>query len=89
MPAMFNLAEMKNAYVQYARVRRYLKLTQRDVSMGTGIPISRISAAESGRGSLNAAQERVLRDFLETRLRITREVDSLDDFVLAAGGAVN
>lgn len=55
---------------EYRRIRRYLELSQRDVSLGTSIPIGRIAAAEQGRTRLTRPEERALREFLENRLRI-------------------
>ena len=58
-----------------ARIRKFLDLTQRAVSLGTGIAIGRISAFERGACRLNPAEEGVLRSFLRTRLEIALEAD--------------
>ncbi len=74
---------------ELARLRRYLALTQRDVSMCTGIPMWAISAAESGRRPLNEAQARVLREFLGTRLQILREGNRLEETSVSDDTFVN
>jgi len=55
---------------ELARVRRFLGLTQRDVSACTGILISRLARAERGVAPLTRAEEVVLRAFLARRLRV-------------------
>ena len=57
----------------YARIRRFVGLTQQDVSNATGISMSKVSANETGRGNLNSAEDRVLRNYLSARLRIALE----------------
>ena len=60
---------------RFARVRRFLDLSQRDVSVGTGILISRISGAERGVIELTVSEKIVLREFLERRLRVALEAE--------------
>ena len=55
---------------ELARVRRFLGLSQRDLSLGTSIPIHKISGAETGRAQLSRPEEQVLRTFLEDRIRL-------------------
>jgi hypothetical protein len=51
------------------RLRRFLNLTQLDLYLATGIPISRISAAERGLVNLSETEERIASAFLSERLR--------------------
>lgn len=55
-----------------ARLRRYLGLRQIDVSLATGISVSALSAAESGR-PLKPAQLRRLRNYYRARLEVLAE----------------
>jgi hypothetical protein len=52
----------------YRKVRRFLDLTQPNVSYATGIPVYKLSQAERGLVSLSPCEEIALRDFLEARL---------------------
>jgi predicted transcriptional regulator len=60
-------ADVKHS--DFRRVRRFFELTQEQVSIGTGIPTGRIAAIEQGRVKPIPIQERILRSFLESRLR--------------------
>ena len=56
--------------MDFARIRRFLGLTQRDVSVATGILLSRISGAERDLIQLTRSEREVLITFLRTRLRV-------------------
>ena len=51
-------------------------LRQFDLSVATGIPMYKISGAESGRFRLSEPEENVLRDFLVERWRSIQELES-------------
>jgi transcriptional regulator with XRE-family HTH domain len=53
---------------EFARIRRYLGLTQRDVSVGTGVPVGRISAAENGKLRLSNVETKLLKSFLDRQM---------------------
>ena len=57
----------------FARIRRFLGLTQFDVAVGTGVPLGRIGLAERGRIQVNACEEKAISNFLESRLKIALE----------------
>jgi hypothetical protein len=57
----------------FARVRRFLGLTQRDVSAATSILISRLSGAERGVIALTNTERVVLQTFLARRVRVAFE----------------
>jgi len=59
----------------FARIRRFLGLTQRDVSAATSILISRLSGAERGVIELTQTELVVLRTFLARRTRVVFEVE--------------
>jgi transcriptional regulator with XRE-family HTH domain len=61
--------------MEAARIRRFLGLTQQDVSTATGITVSRLSAAERGIADLNPTEEAVLEAFLGRRLCILLGAD--------------
>jgi transcriptional regulator with XRE-family HTH domain len=60
---------------EYARIRRFLGLTQRDLSLATGVSINRISALERGISRLTKPEREVLMNFLSRRLHVTLESD--------------
>jgi hypothetical protein len=65
--------------MESARIRRFLGLTQRDVSTATGILISRISACERGVLRLSSSERAVLRAFLRDRLQVVLAMYSEDE----------
>jgi hypothetical protein len=52
----------------YLRLRRYLLLEQLDVSLATGIPVSRISRGERGRLTFNRVERSLLDDYFQMKL---------------------
>lgn len=61
---------MSDAYLMpYLRLRRFLLLEQLDVSLGTGIPVSRISQGERGIISFNRVERGLLDDYFKEKLR--------------------
>jgi hypothetical protein len=63
------------AMTPLCRLRRFLGLTQMDVHIATGVPIRRLSQAESGFVKLNVNDEKLVREYLCHRLRIVRELE--------------
>jgi hypothetical protein len=57
----------------HARIRRFLGLTQFDVSVGTAIPLSRLSSFERGSCDLDSVQRAALERFLSSRLYGVRD----------------
>jgi hypothetical protein len=53
----------------FRKIRKFLELSQVQVSLATGIPTSRIGAIERNRVKATALQERLIGNFLEARLR--------------------
>jgi hypothetical protein len=61
---------MKHDHLKtFLRLRRYLLLEQIDVSLATGIPVSRISLGERGLIDFNAVERSLLDDFFQMKLR--------------------
>lgn len=54
-------------YEYLRRVRNFLGLRRIDCYLGTGVPIHRISEAESGRRPLDPAQHKAIVTFLRNR----------------------
>jgi hypothetical protein len=59
----------------FARIRRFLLLTQFDVAVATGVPLGRVGAGERGAVCLDHCELKSISNFLEFRLRMTLEAD--------------
>ncbi|MGC1418439.1 MAG: hypothetical protein WA817_24355 [Candidatus Acidiferrum sp.] len=59
----------------FARIRRFLYLTQFDVAVATGVPLGRVGAGERGVVFLNHCETKSISNFLESRLRMTLKAD--------------
>jgi hypothetical protein len=60
----------------FARIRRFLGLTQFDIAVATAVPLGRVGASERGTITLNHCEEKAISNFLESRLRVTLETDA-------------
>lgn len=58
------------------RLRGFLLLRQSDVERATGVPRYRLALAESGRITLNRAEERALDAYYRARLLVVMEEES-------------
>ncbi len=68
------------------RLRRFLGLRQLDVERATGVPVSRLSAAERGVLTLTETERRLVSAYLADRLRI--EAQPPDTAIFEALGEV-
>jgi hypothetical protein len=59
-----------------ARIRGFLLLRQGDVERATAIPRARLAQAESGRITLNPAEQRSLDAYYQARLRMVAEEEA-------------
>ena len=59
-----------------ARIRGFLLLRQGDVERATGVPRYRLAQAESGRITLNDAEQRSLDAYYQARLRMVAEEEA-------------
>jgi DNA-binding transcriptional regulator YiaG len=55
---------------QLKRIRCFLELRQVDLERATGIPVRKLSEAESGSSVLSHAEEQLLKEFLAARMRV-------------------
>jgi hypothetical protein len=62
----------------FCRLRRFLGLTQLDVEIATGIPVRRLSLAENSSIRLTASEESAVFEYLSDRLRIAKELQTID-----------
>jgi hypothetical protein len=58
------------------RLRRFLGLTQLDVTLATGISVQRLSRAENCLLDLTPSEEQAVSYYLAARLRIVRELEA-------------
>jgi|SRR5579884_3110907 len=57
------------------RWRLFAGLQRFDVAGATGIPMSKLAAAENGRARLSAAQESLVTSFIRARLRVVADLE--------------
>jgi hypothetical protein len=59
------------------RIRLFLMFSRIDVQIGSGVRVSRLAAAESGRGELTAPELACLSDFYQRHLQLVREREGI------------